>query len=356
METSFNPWRGLSSYEDPEKIERQYLFMGREVETDALVRLIDNNLFVTLYGRAGVGKTSLLRAGVFPVLRKRGYFPLYIRLALESDHIDYAKTIVDKIEEAASESNFNVTHNKALPTNSDAKSFLWEYFAAASFADHDGNVIYPVIVLDQFEEIFLADTDKAHNLLLQIHAMLNDDYEASEEQNSATNYRFVASIREDMLFHLEDCIDENHLALLKNNRYRLRPLSDEKAKEAVLGPGAGFLMKGEENVIAERIIEASREKDGTISSLILSLLCSQLYVRAEREMEKNRQKNDDENEQYSSDVLLAHNEMYAHKQKPYSKPIISINQIPVTDEGTDNILTEFFKANTDSKQRRIIEK
>ena len=34
---------------------------------------------ITLYGSSGIGKTSLLRAGVIPILRRKDYFPLYVR-------------------------------------------------------------------------------------------------------------------------------------------------------------------------------------------------------------------------------------------------------------------------------------
>lgn len=63
-----NPWAGLLSYEDPAKATRQILFTGRTKETQEVYNLIDNNLLVTLYGKSGIGKTSLLNAGVFPLL------------------------------------------------------------------------------------------------------------------------------------------------------------------------------------------------------------------------------------------------------------------------------------------------
>ena len=82
--TTKNPWLGLASYEEPKNDGNDYLFCGRDEETLDMVRLIDNNLFITLYGSSGIGKTSLLRAGVIPILRRKDYFPLYVRLSHES--------------------------------------------------------------------------------------------------------------------------------------------------------------------------------------------------------------------------------------------------------------------------------
>ncbi|MBR1466732.1 MAG: hypothetical protein IJ607_10295 [Bacteroidaceae bacterium] len=68
-----SPWRGLASYEDPLNAKEEYLFCGRDQESLEVAKLIDNNLFVTVYGRTGIGKTSLLNAGVFPIIRQYYY-------------------------------------------------------------------------------------------------------------------------------------------------------------------------------------------------------------------------------------------------------------------------------------------
>ena len=69
-----NPWPGLASYE-----ETGYVFSGRQRATGELINVIESYDFATLYGKTGIGKTSLLKAGVFPILRQRGYVPMYIR-------------------------------------------------------------------------------------------------------------------------------------------------------------------------------------------------------------------------------------------------------------------------------------
>ena len=46
--TTRNPWLGLASYDVPKGEEEDYQFCGRDEETMDIVRLIDNNLFITL--------------------------------------------------------------------------------------------------------------------------------------------------------------------------------------------------------------------------------------------------------------------------------------------------------------------
>ena len=92
-----NPWLGLSSY-DEEKIGAGYKFCGRSLATNELFSLVDNNILVTMYGKSGIGKSSLLQAGLFPKLRDNDYFPVYIRLGNDNTlGLTYAKMIVDTI-------------------------------------------------------------------------------------------------------------------------------------------------------------------------------------------------------------------------------------------------------------------
>lgn len=272
-----NPWLGLASYEEPKNDGNDYLFCGRDEETLDLVRLIDNNLFITLYGSSGIGKTSLLRAGVIPILRRKDYFPLYVRLSQEPKEISYAEAIVRKLQGSG------LTEEKGAATrhpDGNDRLYLWNYFATTRLLKDDREV-YPVIILDQFEEVFReGDKAKAELLLKQIYCLLNDELEMPEEAgySADTNYRFVASIREDFLFVLEDSVDENSLDLYKNNRYRLRPMKPDQARQVVLVPGKGCIEESEKEVIAERIISlAKRPQSEDIDTLLLSIVCSGTY-------------------------------------------------------------------------------
>ena len=272
--TMKNPWLGLASYEEPKNDGNDYFFCGREEETLDMVRLIDNNLFITLYGSSGIGKTSLLRAGVIPILRRKDYFPLYVRLSQESTEFSYAEVIVRKLHSSGLTAENGVAMKQA---DGNDRFYLWNYFATTRFLK-DGREVYPVIILDQFEEVFReGDKAKAELLLKQIYLLLNDELEIPDEMgySADTNYRFVASIREDFLFVLEDSIDELSLDLYKNNRYRLRPMKPEQARQVVLVPGRDCIEESEKNKVADRVVAlAKRNKRGDIDTLLLSLVCA----------------------------------------------------------------------------------
>ena len=60
-----SPWIGLAPYTEA----MHDAFFGRARERRDLLALIDRARLSVLYGISGLGKSSLLQAGVFPVLR-----------------------------------------------------------------------------------------------------------------------------------------------------------------------------------------------------------------------------------------------------------------------------------------------
>src|SRR6476660_1150097 len=59
----------------------QELFFGRERETQILLSDIIVRRLVVLFAKTGTGKTSLINAGVRPLLDKRGYATYFVRVS-----------------------------------------------------------------------------------------------------------------------------------------------------------------------------------------------------------------------------------------------------------------------------------
>ena len=62
-----SPYKGLAAFEDTEL--DALLFFGRERDTDTIAANVMASRFTVLYGPLGVGKSSVLRAGVVRKLR-----------------------------------------------------------------------------------------------------------------------------------------------------------------------------------------------------------------------------------------------------------------------------------------------
>lgn len=287
--TYTNPWAGLSSYQDPESADEQLKFCGRDNESFDVAQLIDDNIFVTLYGKSGTGKTSLLNAGVFPRLRQEQYLPVSIRLGMEAFDISFQQCILTKISQALQDKGTQTTVEVVpMPVDELSTEYLWSYFARTRFMADDGSTLFPVLVFDQFEEVFRNRREEAETLLRQIHFMMDENHALSDRMVDGQpyqydfNFRFVVSIREDDLYRLEDSIDNCYLPELKRCRYRLRSLSEQGASDVILIPGEGLFKTEEQKDIVDKIVGKSRNEDGSISTNIISLLCSRIYADFQR--------------------------------------------------------------------------
>src|SRR5271169_4712723 len=87
--TKQNPWPGLRAFGERDRD----FFFGRERETAELLSLVQRSPVVVLYGQSGLGKTSLLQAGLFPRLKELNFLPFRVRF----DHGDDAPPLARQI-------------------------------------------------------------------------------------------------------------------------------------------------------------------------------------------------------------------------------------------------------------------
>ncbi len=257
--SSKNPWKFLDSYKENDGYE----FLGREKDVNEVTNLICNNLLTTLYGKSGIGKTSLLNAGVFCKARNLGFSPVVCRFVDGQD-----PQIVVKMKLIETFDRLKDYENHKLSMSNLIQDVLYEKYKEETL---------PIIVFDQFEELLRNNVEHAKSLILAINDMVNPRYMSQDQR---TNYRYVISIREDYLYLLEDVIDELRLPELKTNRYRLLPLSEESA-DRVIGLGDQYMQEGEVENLHKKIKERSKDNNGKIVTNLLSLYCSELYRQGE---------------------------------------------------------------------------
>ena len=94
-----NPWLGLFSYSE----ETRAYFHGRDEESAELARRVQRKLLTVLFGQSGLGKTSLLRAGLVPRLRSTGFCPVYVRIIYAPESPAPAEQIKQAIFRATAE-------------------------------------------------------------------------------------------------------------------------------------------------------------------------------------------------------------------------------------------------------------
>ena len=121
------------------------LFKGREQEKKSLFHLILSEDLVVLYAKSGMGKTSLLNAGVFAPLRERDYLPVTARMS-DPRGIGLIPSIIGQVLEKAREPQVEAV-------NGEPQNHLWPFFQALELWRED-TLLTPVLILDQFEELF----------------------------------------------------------------------------------------------------------------------------------------------------------------------------------------------------------
>lgn len=238
-----NPWPGLESFEE----NARAFFHGRDREAGTLLKRVLDAPVTVLYGRSGLGKTSLLRAGLFPLLRERGCLPIYVRFDLKPGAAPLASQLRAKVADAIRAH----APDAALPEGAES---LWEYLHRNDFElwSATNYPLTPVIVLDQFEELFtlggrIPDLvrrfrddfgDLAENRIpAELDARIAGDAALAERLSlRSRDYKMVVSLREDFLAELEGW--RRLIPALARSRMRLRPLQADQAFEAVYQPAA----------------------------------------------------------------------------------------------------------------------
>ncbi|MGI9288941.1 MAG: hypothetical protein ACR2P1_26425 [Pseudomonadales bacterium] len=229
-----NPFVGLRSFEERDA----EFFLGRHSETDDLFRRVCNNKTTICFGRSGLGKTSLLLAGLFPRLRRNRSFPIHVRLDYRDSSSDLAQQVLTQTAATGRK------HNIDVPEFRNDES-LWEYFHRAEFWTAGFALLTPVIVFDQFEELFTLIkphdprrarfteqlSDLMENRVPRADAKRLSDMEEPPFSLDDQPYNVVLSLREDFLPDLETM--RSRIPSLSKNRMRLLPMNGQSAYQVV---------------------------------------------------------------------------------------------------------------------------
>src|SRR5262249_26981109 len=132
---------------------------GRDAERAELWRLVNESPFTVLFGKSGLGKTSLLQAGLFPQLRQQNILPVYVRL----DMRDQSAPLVRQVA-TAFESEIRRHRVDAMAPTADEP--LWSYLHRRDIQwwSDKNQPLTPLFVFDQFEEAFTLGMTNAESV------------------------------------------------------------------------------------------------------------------------------------------------------------------------------------------------
>jgi tetratricopeptide (TPR) repeat protein len=281
-----HPWLGLDSFTE----ETRAYFYGRDREVAELARRVQRKLLTILFGQSGLGKTSILRAGLVPKLRPMGFCPVYVRIDYGAETPPPAEQIKAAIFRATREQGQWTQTGAAVEGES-----LWEFLHHRDdfLRDAEGRTVVPLLIFDQFEEIFtLAQADDAGRRraaqfiedladLVEnrppkaLEARIEGDESLSERFDFArADYRILIALREDYLAHLEGL--KPVMPSITQNRMRLARMTGEQALAAVTKPGGRLVSEEVAESIVRFVAGGSELPNAEVEPSLLSLICREL--------------------------------------------------------------------------------
>lgn len=283
--------------------ENKDLFKGRSKEIWQLFDRIIRNTVTVYYAETGEGKSSLIKAGVFPVLRRRDFFPVYITL----DDNDFSRTVsndskaldlLEKIRRGVDEWNEKHKGEEVELVLSDSSSltieeaFKNEWFAlrCCHFKQKHGDNtknLTPLYVFDQFEEVFTKGRyEWINGLINQIGSIssysspeqLTDEQEELLNEAHGNHFRMLFSLRTEWLGDLDYwCAQKHFIPELQDNRLCLKPLTPSGAEE-VIGLNEE-LREYKDDILKGCAKDGEKTENGDwpcIYALVLSVVCQEL--------------------------------------------------------------------------------
>ena len=235
----------------PFERNQQEIFFGRENDIIRLARLIKLKNIVVLNSKSGLGKSSLINAGLIPkivkenqFIPKRIRFKAYSQLQKDEFPLEITQRMVRGGKESAS-----TFLDRLIP----GEDILWHDIKEFQIIQNDDKNL--VLIFDQFEELFsyplkyretfqnqLAEAlrpkppQRYWTVLERFHKKGQKIFSNKEQQifQRATNLKILIAIRSDKMHFLNQMSD--YFPNILKNCFELLPLSTEQAKLAIMRP------------------------------------------------------------------------------------------------------------------------
>jgi len=219
------------------------LFFGREHEVEAICSQILARRSFILHGRSGVGKSSILRAGLMPKLKAQGHFVFVIRSFTDPVH-----QMVNAL-------------SRVCPVEAGCEPGPHQLIQLIRTVD-DGR--YVIFFLDQFEEFFSLLSEEARSHFLTA---------ARELASADLPVRLVFALREDLLSELSQL--KTAIPEIFHHEYRLKRLTREQAELAITGPVRAVGCRYEPELVARLLADIGDA--GGVDPPQLQIVCDNLY-------------------------------------------------------------------------------
>lgn len=388
-----NPYIGLRTYEEADAA----LFRGRKTATTDLFRIISENDVVVLHAESGEGKSSLLNAGLSPMLRDERFFPIRINFTDDdflTEYPNFDDIIFTRIKNAINEINHDsaedvFSENARLDGKISLTPIKHAGYDVDSFKslrnsswwllrnyvlNAYGAVLTPVLIFDQFEEVFTRPKNISwtEDFFTWLKMTLSDEIPSEITQkvreligedasfpklSTDKHFKAIFSLRTEYIGELDYwAIQRHQISVLKNSRFCLKPLTEDEADE-VLALQPAFTQNVREQ-IKSAICSSQRTKYRknqlpVIPAMLLSVVSTTATANIEKEGTAFTKIADIAGEEDSTDIFNNIIAQFYHKEiaeaKLSKRDVRIIENILVDDKG------KRVRIKADSKELRKIQ-
>lgn len=336
---------------------------GRQQDVEEIIRRLsprNQKKLTIVLGPSGVGKTSMLEAGLVPQLRQEIFeglkiMPLFLRL---SKTRDWREEIQQELEKERKLLNIHaLVHAESENTginaavDRDVEALMIEWLKGQQ------DQVFTVLILDQFEDFFFICKDPQERTRF---------FDFLKQCFGISNVLIVISLREDYLHYLlelEKYIQDNQQSerttdadyqdvLSYKNRYPLHNFTKEKAEELIRDLTSNSQFKLEDNLI-EKLVDDLAGNTEQVRPIELQIVGAQLQEEEISSLAEYIKLAEGENspkhiliKKYIDDVVKACGEenkeiadlvLYLLTDEDYKRPIKTLKDFKETIENNDDI-------------------
>ncbi|WP_129356637.1 serine/threonine-protein kinase [Sorangium cellulosum] len=271
LDSDASPFAGLSSFQEADADR----FFGRAQDLAGVVARLRNQPLLAIAGASGVGKSSLVRAGVIPALKRsgEGWEALVLRPGREP-MAALAQLFSHPVVTLSS-----VTRTLA-PRGSATASAAWSerlraepgLLGAALRAWSDGAGRRLLVFVDQFEELFTlgAPAGEREAFLACLEGVADD---------ASSPLRVVLSVRSDFLERMAE--HERFMGAMLRGLVFLRPMGREGLREALMRPLEAARYEVEDPAMVEGLLDALSTTHGALP--LLQFTAAKLWEMRDRQ-------------------------------------------------------------------------
>ena len=222
-----SPFPGI----DPFSYTERNVFFAREKESRALIRLIVIHRGVLVYSDSGIGKSSLINAGLLPRALAESFQPEKIRVQPRHNE----EIIVERLRENAGE------EASLLPSifsqENHQERIILSVDAFVETVREKAKAVRPLLIFDQFEEWFTlfeeGASEKTGNKVNSAQGKIQDAIVSVMLENRLP-VKILLVLREDYLAKLTPFF--TRLPNLPDQYLRLTALADDEITRIIRGP------------------------------------------------------------------------------------------------------------------------